>query len=113
MQHKTSLLIPTPSYATERFESSSDARYVRALALPLRNLPRASHSWDRMLLKRRTFITLLGAWPLAARAQQASKSWRIGFLTPRSLPLPLGHDAFSDAFVQGMNELGYSEGKNL
>ena len=67
-------------------------------------------------MRRREFITLLGgaaAWPLAARAQQTDKVWRIGFLTPRSRPRPGGHDAFSDAFTRGMSDLGYSEGKNL
>jgi hypothetical protein len=64
---------------------------------------------------RRPFIAWLAAaaaWPLAARAQQA-KVWRIGFLTPRSRPSPAGHDTFSEAFMQGMSELGYHEGKNL
>ena len=68
-------------------------------------------------MKRREFIALLGGaaggWPLAAHAQQDSKVWRIGFLTPRSRPSPPHHDAFSNAFMRGMSELGYSEGKNL
>lgn len=38
---------------------------------------------------------------------------RIGFLTPRSRPTPPDHDAFSDAFTQGMRDLGYVEGRNL
>jgi putative tryptophan/tyrosine transport system substrate-binding protein len=68
-------------------------------------------------LKRREFIRLLGGaaatWPLAARAQQAERIYRIGFLTPRSHPSPTGRDAFSAAFIDGMSKLGYNEGKNL
>ena len=62
-------------------------------------------------MKRRKFITLLGgavvAWPLAARAQQRSKIFRIGFVglpTADSLPKrPV-------AFRAGLRNLGYQEG---
>ena len=68
-------------------------------------------------IRRREFVTLVGcavaAWPLATRAQPTGAVWRIGFLTPRSYPGPTGHDAFSDAFIDGMRKLGYSEGRNL
>jgi putative ABC transport system substrate-binding protein len=65
------------------------------------------------MMRRREFITLLGgavAWPLAARAQQPGKVWRIGFLlsAPRS-PTP----GFYAAFLHGMRELGYVEGKDF
>ena len=67
-------------------------------------------------MKRREFMMLVGvaaARPLTARAQQDPKVWRVGFLTPRSRPSARDRDAFSDAFAQGMSDLGYSEGKNL
>jgi putative ABC transport system substrate-binding protein len=38
---------------------------------------------------------------------------RIGFLAIRSRSTPANPDAYYDAFVQGMRELGYVEGKNL
>jgi len=62
-------------------------------------------------MKRRRFITLLGgaaAWPLAARAQQAGKTYRIGWLQPAPIP-----DAWLKAFRQGLQEFNYVEGKNL
>jgi putative ABC transport system substrate-binding protein len=60
---------------------------------------------------RREFITLLGgaaAWPLAARAQQPGKVWRIGFLA--SVPPT---SAMLNAFRDGLRERGYVEGQNL
>jgi putative ABC transport system substrate-binding protein len=65
-------------------------------------------------LRRREFITLLGgtaaAWPLAARAQQATKAALIARLHPGS-----AHDAaIADglrAFQHGMRALGYAEGQ--
>jgi putative ABC transport system substrate-binding protein len=64
-------------------------------------------------LRRREFITLLGgaaaAWPVAARAQQAAKVWRIGVLETVSAA---SNAASFDAFRRGLRELGYVEGRN-
>jgi len=65
-------------------------------------------------MRRRDFVTLLGgtaaAWPLAARAQQTAKVWRIGFLSAVSRSAASGSYV---AFVQGMRELGHVEGKDF
>jgi ABC-type uncharacterized transport system substrate-binding protein len=66
-------------------------------------------------MKRRAFITLLGgaaAWPLAARAQQQRKIWRVGFLAIPLRPAVLESSRYG-AFAQGMRKLGYVEGDNL
>ena len=64
-------------------------------------------------LKRREFITPLGgasaAWPLGARAQQPGKVWRIGLLSGTSRSAASG---LYDAFVEGMREHGYVDGKD-
>ena len=65
-------------------------------------------------MRRREFITLLGgtaaAWPLAARAQQAERVRRIGWLTAqREASLTPFLAALRTAFAN----LGYDEGRNL
>src|SRR2546421_1589145 len=64
-------------------------------------------------VKRRDFIALLGgvaaAWPLAARGQQSTMPV-ISYLSTRS---PGEAKYVTDAFAQGLNEIGYVEGRNL
>ena len=68
-------------------------------------------------MNRRDFITLLGgsaaAWPLAVRAQQATKMPRIGTLSPGRSELPDPTLNMLNAFLQGLHELGYTEGQNV
>jgi putative ABC transport system substrate-binding protein len=65
-------------------------------------------------IRRREFITLLGGaaatWPLAARAQQASKLPVIGFLGSTT---PTIHGQWAAAFVQRLRELGWIEARNI
>jgi putative ABC transport system substrate-binding protein len=67
-------------------------------------------------LKRREFITLLGgaaaAWPLAARAQQGERVRRIGVLMTLAADDPEGQARLT-AFVQGLQELGWTDGRNV
>jgi putative tryptophan/tyrosine transport system substrate-binding protein len=66
-------------------------------------------------LKRREFITLLGAasaWPLAARAQQADRMRRIGVLMYLAADDP-DSPARVAAFARGLQELGWIEGRNI
>ena len=52
------------------------------------------------------------AWARALRAQQQGKVWRVGFLAQRTRRESLDADMYG-AFVRGMRELGYVEGRNL
>jgi putative tryptophan/tyrosine transport system substrate-binding protein len=67
-------------------------------------------------MKRREFITLLGcgaaAWPIAALAQQSDQMRRIAVLMNNAEDDPEGQTRAA-AFRQGLQALGWTEGKNL
>ena len=65
-------------------------------------------------MDRRTFVGDVAGWllvaPLAARAQQVAKVYRIGILET----IPAARNAANlDALRKGLRELGYVEGRNL
>src|SRR5438067_12462991 len=47
------------------------------------------------------------------RAQQQVKVWRLGVLSIRARPTSFDRDVYYGAFLRGLRELGYIEGKNL
>jgi ABC-type uncharacterized transport system substrate-binding protein len=61
---------------------------------------------------RRKFLAALGGaaavWPLAARAQQPRKVWRVGMLQPGAPPEPL-----LETIKDGMRDLSYVEGRDI
>jgi putative ABC transport system substrate-binding protein len=64
---------------------------------------------------RREFITLLGgavAWPVAARAEQRERIRRIGVLMGLAAEDAEAHERIA-AFVQALQELGWTDGRNL
>jgi putative ABC transport system substrate-binding protein len=65
-------------------------------------------------MRRREFITLLGrtavAWPVATRAQPSTKRPLIAWL---SLGASTATQVFIDAFLQGMRDHGYVEGRQF
>jgi putative ABC transport system substrate-binding protein len=67
-------------------------------------------------MRRRHFITLMGGaaaiWPLAARAQQPEPIRRIGVLMNRAADDAEGQ-AFVAAFQQVLQQLGWSDGRNV
>jgi putative ABC transport system substrate-binding protein len=66
-------------------------------------------------MKRRDFIALRGgaaAWPLAARAQQVERVRRVGVLMYTTPDEPESQ-ARVTALAQGLQEAGWSVGRNL
>ena len=64
-------------------------------------------------MKRREFITLLGAaaaWPLAARAQQPGKLPTVGIIGSGT---PATHGHWYAALVQRLRELGWIDGRTV
>ena len=64
------------------------------------------------LVQRRNFLIAVGtllAAPLAAEAQQAAKVTRIGYLSHNMAATP----HLRDAFLQGLRDVGYVEGRNV
>jgi ABC-type uncharacterized transport system substrate-binding protein len=63
-------------------------------------------------MNKREFITLLGgaavAWPLAARAQEPGRTYRLGFLLPTARQTPQ-----VEAFFDELRLNGFVEGRNL
>jgi ABC-type uncharacterized transport system substrate-binding protein len=67
-------------------------------------------------VNKREFITLLGGaaatWPLAALAQQPERMRRIGVLMSFAADDPEGKAQIA-AFVQGLQQLGWTDGRNV
>jgi putative tryptophan/tyrosine transport system substrate-binding protein len=66
-------------------------------------------------MRRREFIAGLGgaaAWPVVARAQQGARIRRVGVLMGSALT-EAEQQSYLAAFVQGLRQLGWTEGQNL
>jgi putative ABC transport system substrate-binding protein len=66
-------------------------------------------------MRRREFISLVGgaaAWPLTARAQQGERMRRIGVLMSTAADDPQSKPRVA-AFLQGLQQLGWTEGRNV
>jgi putative ABC transport system substrate-binding protein len=66
-------------------------------------------------MNRRDLITLIGGaavWPVAARAQQAGGVKRVGVLM-NAAATEAEQQSYLAAFIQGLRQLGWTEGQNL
>jgi putative ABC transport system substrate-binding protein len=67
-------------------------------------------------MRRRDFIGVLGGavvWPLTARAQQPERMRRIVMLISTSADDPDAQGPFVAAFLQGLQQLGWTDGHNV
>jgi putative ABC transport system substrate-binding protein len=68
-------------------------------------------------MRRREFLALVYgaslAWLVVARAQQPERTRRIAILSPGRTELPDPTFNMLNSFLQGLHELGYTEGQNL
>jgi hypothetical protein len=66
---------------------------------------------------RKIFVWILTSMQLViiplADAQQTQRITRIGFLQRRAAPTPANPDPLAEAFLQGLREIGYVDGKNI
>jgi putative ABC transport system substrate-binding protein len=66
-------------------------------------------------MRRREFMTVIGgaaAWPVVVHAQQPERVRRVGVLMHVAESDPDGQARLT-VFVQGLNALGWAEGRNL
>jgi putative tryptophan/tyrosine transport system substrate-binding protein len=66
-------------------------------------------------MRRRSFISLVGgaaAWPLAARAQEAGRTYRVGVLVPVG-ESDVAYQGFVASFRDALAKLGWVEGRHL
>src|ERR1700722_13639561 len=73
------------------------------------------NSGRRPMMRRREFIALVGGaatWPLAVDAQQPGGMRRVGVLM-NGAASQVGPQSYISAFLQGLQKLGWSEGRNI
>ena len=89
---------------------------AKALGIDDPAIAAAARGRGDSVMDRRTFLASVAggalALPLGARAQPQGKVWRVGFLYFGSRQSALDTGRYR-AFVQGLRELGYVEGKNV
>src|SRR5262249_12072169 len=95
------------------FRKKMDSRVISAFTRVFDALLPAHDETN--MLRRRSFLVLIAraaAWPLAARAQQGERMRRIGVLQGPSESDPEWSRRFG-AFKQRLQELGWTEGRNV